>query len=108
MMFISVDLPEPDAPMMATNSPLWIVRLTSRSTVSGSPPVVYVRPTAFNSRGVHGSVAGLKGPSRRPKRLWYRCPAARCPDHHQFLFLETLRDLRREFALDPGVDGAPL
>ena len=28
MMFISVDLPEPDAPMMATNSPLSMVRLT--------------------------------------------------------------------------------
>ncbi len=30
-MFMSVDLPDPDAPMMATNSPCSIVRDTPRS-----------------------------------------------------------------------------
>jgi hypothetical protein len=37
MMFINVDLPEPDWPMIATNSPLWIFSDTpssARTTVS--------------------------------------------------------------------------
>jgi len=39
-MFISVDLPEPDAPTMATNSPAWIDRSIPRntSTCGLSPP----------------------------------------------------------------------
>src|ERR1035438_5447798 len=78
MMFISVDLPEPDAPMMATNSPLWIVRLTSRSTVSGSPPVVYVRPTAFNSRRPRRPQR-FSSPAPHSKTHTEQCtPPARC------------------------------
>ena len=38
MMFIRVDLPEPDAPMMATNSPRSIVRLTPRSARTSLSP----------------------------------------------------------------------
>ena len=35
-MFMSVDLPEPDAPMMATNSPAWIFSEMPRSTGVGA------------------------------------------------------------------------
>ena len=38
-MFISVDLPEPDEPVMATNSPLSISRFTSRSAANSVSPV---------------------------------------------------------------------
>ena len=38
MMFISVDLPEPDAPMIATNSPRAMVSDTSRSAFTATSP----------------------------------------------------------------------
>ena len=38
-MFISVDLPEPDAPMMATISPCVTVRSTPRSAWTSFEPV---------------------------------------------------------------------
>jgi hypothetical protein len=37
-MLSSVDLPEPDAPMIATSSPAAIRKLTPRSASTGSPP----------------------------------------------------------------------
>ena len=39
MMFIAVDLPEPDGPMMATNSPSAIVRSTPASACTAAAPV---------------------------------------------------------------------
>ena len=39
MMFMAVDLPEPDGPMMATNSPSWIVRSMLWSAVKAASPV---------------------------------------------------------------------
>ena len=44
-MFISVDLPEPDEPMMATNSPGWTVRLMPRSASTLTSPTTNVRAT---------------------------------------------------------------
>ncbi len=44
-MFISVDLPAPEAPTMATNSPDSIVRSTSRSTVVFCSPAAKRRVT---------------------------------------------------------------
>ena len=38
-MFISVDLPEPDAPMIATNSPCGDVELTPRSASTSTSPI---------------------------------------------------------------------
>ena len=40
-MLSSVDLPEPDAPMIATNSPSSTSKSTSRSTGNGCPPRRY-------------------------------------------------------------------
>ena len=37
-MFISVDLPEPDAPMMATISPAWMLRSMPLSTATVPSP----------------------------------------------------------------------
>src|SRR5208282_4577123 len=45
-MFISVDLPEPDEPMMATNSPGWTVRLMPRSASTLTSPMTNVRATS--------------------------------------------------------------
>ena len=39
MMFISVDLPEPDAPMIATNSPGSTVSETPRSACTSTSPI---------------------------------------------------------------------
>ena len=36
-MFSKVDLPEPEAPMMETNSPRWMSRLMPLSTWRGAP-----------------------------------------------------------------------
>ena len=40
MMFIIVDLPEPEAPMMATNSPSRMVSETPRSACTSTSPIV--------------------------------------------------------------------
>ena len=45
MMFISVDFPEPEAPTIATISPLWRVSEMSLSTASVSLPARNVRQT---------------------------------------------------------------
>ena len=37
-MFMSVDLPEPEAPMIATNSPAWISSETPRRTSTATSP----------------------------------------------------------------------
>src|SRR5690606_35858036 len=41
--FISVDLPDPDGPMIATYSPFSIDRSTPRSAWISSPPMRYLR-----------------------------------------------------------------
>ena len=43
MMFISVDLPEPDVPMIAIDEPRSIVRSTPRSAWTRLSPITYVR-----------------------------------------------------------------
>jgi hypothetical protein len=42
---MSVDLPEPDEPMIATNSPDWTVRLIPRSASTLTSPRIKVRAT---------------------------------------------------------------
>src|SRR3954447_24933780 len=39
--FMNVDLPDPDGPMIATNSPSWISRETPRSAWTITSPIVY-------------------------------------------------------------------
>ena len=43
MMFIIVDLPEPDVPMIAIDAPCSIVRSTPRSAWTRLSPITYVR-----------------------------------------------------------------
>jgi hypothetical protein len=38
-MFMIVDFPEPEGPMMAINSPGWTFRETSERTVMSTPPM---------------------------------------------------------------------
>lgn len=41
-MCMNVDLPEPDGPVTATNSPRWTSRLTPRSAFTSTSPTMYV------------------------------------------------------------------
>ena len=58
-MCMSVDLPEPDGPMMATYSPWSMVRLTPRSAATEMDPVRYTLVT--RSRSMTGSSAVTAG-----------------------------------------------
>ena len=49
MMFIAVDLPEPDGPMMATNSPLPTLRSAPASACTAASPDPYTLVMAFSS-----------------------------------------------------------
>ncbi len=55
MRFIIVDLPDPEGPMMATNSPFRMVRSTPRRACTVSEPITYCRSmfrvTMMASRG---------------------------------------------------------
>ena len=55
---MSVDLPEPDEPMMATNSPALTLRLTSRSACTSISPTWYVR-VIFSSLMIGSAMARL-------------------------------------------------
>src|SRR5438477_8987058 len=48
-MFMSVDLPDPEGPMMATNSPRSTRRSTAVRAVTSSLPLPYVLPTEWRS-----------------------------------------------------------
>ena len=58
-MFISVDLPDPDAPMIATISPASMVRFTSFSTTTSRSPEGKRRVTPVSSS--MGCELALKG-----------------------------------------------
>src|SRR5215212_4328217 len=60
MMFIIVDLPEPDVPMMAIDEPGSIVRSTPRSAWTRLSPITYVRSMPrISTSAVTGCLAGL-------------------------------------------------
>src|SRR5262245_61666912 len=60
MMFIIVDLPEPDGPITATNSPLRTSNDTPRNAWTSTSPVLYVL-WASSIRMTAGFVAELNG-----------------------------------------------
>ena len=62
MTFISVDLPEPDAPMMAKNWPAGISNDTSLSATTSTSPSVYTLKTCSSS------IKALTGFAPRPPR----------------------------------------
>ena len=66
-MFISVDLPEPDEPMMATNSPGWTVRLMPRSASTLTSPTTNVRVT-FSTLMTGCALQSLRAASRHHLR----------------------------------------
>ena len=59
MIFISVDFPDPDGPMIATISPLLTCRDTSLSTVKSIEPVLYVFTMLLTV--ITGVSSGVKG-----------------------------------------------
>ena len=64
MSLTSVDLPEPDTPVTAVNTPSGKVTSTSRRLCSRAPWTVSSRPL------VRGRRTGGTGISRRPERYW--------------------------------------
>src|SRR5262245_24944441 len=114
---MSVDLPEPDAPMMATNSPRSIRRLTPRSASTTTSPMRY--DFARSSTSITTSDAGMAGLLRvseaegRARRLAagggsagladdHALPRRECPagDLHARAVVEPERDRHR---LGPAV-----
>ncbi|KAG1434079.1 hypothetical protein G6F56_014435 [Rhizopus delemar] len=65
-MFISVDLPEPDWPTMATISPAWISRFTSRSTAMTSSPAGNSRRRSRRRSSGAVMLIGAPCPGHRP------------------------------------------
>src|SRR4051812_15052816 len=56
MRFSSVDLPEPEGPMMASVSPRYTTRSTSRTASTGGSPGNW-RPTASSTTGASAATA---------------------------------------------------
>ena len=76
-MCMNVDLPEPDGPITATNSPGSMVRSTPRSATTSSPPSMRVdlAQTAHVDDGVHrASLPAAAAAARRPPR-WLPPPS---------------------------------
>ena len=71
-MFIRVDLPEPEGPMMATNSLRRMVMSTPRSARTTSPPMSYsrarLRITITASAGTSGGSRAIR--SAVVVRVW--------------------------------------
>src|SRR5690606_4621632 len=95
MMFISVDLPDPEAPMMATNSPARMVRSTSRSTGTVISPAGYSRPRPFSS--ISGAPVMSAPISESHRRTAHRAaarsasgPVRRLSGHHPVAFRQAL------------------
>src|SRR5262249_22027432 len=109
-MFMSVDFPEPDAPMMATNSPSAIESETSRSARTQTSPIWYVLPTRSSSMSVgmvrleHPSEGVLAaGRLRRVGRV-----AADIGDDEVAFVKVSFCDLRERTVGDAGVDRDPV
>src|SRR5687768_1146133 len=73
MRFISVDLPDPDGPMMATYSPASIAVDTPRSAWISSSPIRYVFHKSFvsiNAMGMNTNPAVRRFPILHPTIRW--------------------------------------
>src|SRR5690606_18435235 len=84
-MFISVDLPEPDWPIMATISPRWMSRSTPLSTETLSPPAAKRRtsPEMAMMGSPEDGLRPARGESGCGSRVKARFMArSLAPDHH--------------------------
>src|ERR1700690_3249422 len=77
-MDMSVDLPDPDDPMMATNSPRSTTKLTPRSACTCTSPMTKVRVT-FSILRTGSCMSSPWRPSPRASeaRQWHRLTVAR-------------------------------
>src|ERR1700682_3941085 len=66
MMCMQVDLPDPEGPVTARNSPLGTSRLTPRSAFTSTSPTMYVLTRALTPMTVDGTFSGPVRP--RPDR----------------------------------------
>src|SRR3954468_12213357 len=84
-MFMAVDLPEPDGPMIATNSPAPMRRLTAVSAETAASPEPNTLPTSWNSMSAGGFPSlGIVASSARSGGI---------DDHRVALLDLTLQDL---------------
>ena len=111
-MFISVDLPEPDEPMIATNSPRWTVRLTPRSASTSTSPMTKVRVTfstlmtgCANSFLAALSDYHLTGAARQAPARLLAAPAALGGDDPSPGWSSPCDDLGEVPVVEPGNDG---
>ncbi len=81
MMFISVDLPEPDGPMMATYSFGWTSTESPRRAWTCSTPIWYVFHTSamwmIGSPSERGEAAGSIAGGMGERDSWFGRPACR-------------------------------
>src|SRR5262245_40364929 len=93
---MKVDLPEPDGPITATNSPDTMSRLTPRSAWTWCSPrrYVFARSRTSMSAVPAGKVIGLEEAEPRPTRGSGRPArgASRCPDKDLLARLEIAGD----------------
>src|SRR5579859_3676775 len=102
---MSVDLPEPEEPMMATNSPGSIARSTPRSACTSTSPITKVRVTFSSLRTGSGMLACV--PRTSEARQGHRSAAggALLADDHLFVCLEIATDdLGEILVIEPDPD----
>ena len=111
---MSVDLPEPDEPMIATNSPDWTVRLIPRSASTLTSPRIKVRATFstlmtgcvdFRAFARHRST--ISKARRRRSRLAAHLTAAFSSNDLIARVEIALDDLGEVVVIETGSDGAP-
>src|SRR5512136_2931442 len=108
MMFISVDLPEPEGPMMATISPCCTWNDTPRSAFTSTSPILYVRVTSLTSITGSPGFTAIVSPRRpwdnprgqmlisqsSPESTAALCRRRRLLDHHHIALVQAARHFR--------------
>ena len=75
-----VDLPDPDGPTMAANSPVLIVTVTDRSAATGGDPgCSLLTPTSSSASYRRHCATTTRVPAVMPGPLTWTCPEANSP-----------------------------
>src|SRR5581483_6041704 len=99
-MFMSVDLPEPEGPTIATLSPASIARSTWLNATKMPSPEGYSRRTPLSS--MSGMGVSSVSSQRAARILIHRRVGS--PDHHPFPGFEPRQDLRVHMVVDSDAD----
>src|SRR3569623_229923 len=106
MMFINVDLPDPDAPITATKSRGSTANDTSRSARTSTSPIWYVFETVFRSMSATATLEHAAHATRGRRRGRRRSAATQGRvGHHRVTRLHgALQHLRQRTIADAGAD----